>query len=863
MLVAALITNHIIVDPESFKKPLNVGWLMKMAWRDSRRNRSRLFLFISSIIIGIAALVAIYSFGDNLQRDINDQAKALLGADLVIESNKPVSATMQPLLDSLGDQKAQERTFASMIYFTKSRGTRLVQIRALQGDFPFYGELETTPAQASRLFRSGRQALVDKTLMMQFNARVGDSIKVGELDFVIAGILNKAPGRTGISTTVAPAVYIPLQYLEQTGLSRKGSRISYNYYYKYNSPSAINDIVNKIKPRLDKDNLDYETVESQKEETSRSFGDLTRFLTLVGFIALLLGCIGVASAIHIYIREKISTIAILRCLGVTNAQAFIIYLIQIMGIALIGSFIGTLLGTLVQQVLPLILKDFLPVDITMSVSGPAIAQGFAVGIIISLLFALLPLIAIRNISPLNTLRFSFEETRFFRDPLKWLVYLVIVIFVCWFTYMQMDTWLRTIIFIGSIAGAFLVLAGVAWLLMWMVRRFFPTSWSYLWRQGFANLYRPNNQTLILVVSIGLGTALICTLYFIQGLLINRVTLSASGNQPNMVLFDIQSSQKEKVAALVKEYHLPLLQQVPIVTMSIEEINGKTSSQVLLDSSASSSARAFNRELRATFRDSLTASEKVTTGKWSGKVEPSDGIVYVSLEDNYARRIHVKIGDKIIFNVQGALIPTIVGSFRKVDWNRVQTNFRVVFPKGILEEAPQFHVLITRVGSSEVSARLQQAVVRAYPNISIIDLGLILSVMDEILDKIGFVTRFMAAFSIMTGLVVLIASVMISKYQRMLESVLLRTLGASRRQILVITALEYFFLGGLAAATGIILSLAGSWALAEYSFETAFNPQPLPIIIIFVLISSLTIAIGLFNSRGVLNRPPLEILRKDV
>jgi putative ABC transport system permease protein len=234
-----------------------------------------------------------------------------------------------------------------------------------------------------------------------------------------------------------------------------------------------------------------------------------------------------------------------------------------------------------------------------------------------------------------------------------------------------------------------------------------------------------------------------------------------------------------------------------------------------------------------------------------------------MEDRYAKRIHVNLGDHIIFNVQGTLIPTVVGSLRQVDWQRVQTNFRVVFPTGVLEEAPQFHVLVTRVPSPEVSARFQQAVVKKYPNVSVIDLNLILTVLDEVLDKIGFVIRFMAGFSIITGLIVLIASVLISKFQRIQESILLRTLGASRKQILFITALEYFFLGALAAATGILLSMAASWALAKYSFKAPFTPQVLPIFVLFAAIALLTVIIGLLNSRSILNKPPLEVLRKEV
>ncbi len=844
------------------RSSINFSWLLLMAWRDSRRSRSRLFLFISSIILGIAALVAIYSFEYNLRQDIDSQAKTLLGADLVIETNKEVKKETLPMLMTLGDERSEERTFASMIYFPKNQGTRLVNVRALKGAYPYYGEIETSPASASRSFRTNKQALVDKTLMLQFDAQVGDSIKVGEVSFLIAGVLNKAPGQTGFAASVAPIVYIPLSYLEQTGLSQKGSRINYNFYYKFGPEVNVEKLAAKLEPTLDKAELEAETIESRKENTGRSFEDLTEFLALVGFVALLLGCIGVASAIHIYIREKINTIAVLRCLGASSKQAFIIYLIQIVGIGLIGSVIGAVLGTMIQQFLPIVLEDFLPMEITVAISWAAIAQGILLGLIISILFALLPLVSVRNISPLNTLRISFQETSLFKDPVKWLVYFIIVLFVFVFTYLQMGSLLKTAYFTGGVLGAFILLSALAYAMMWMARRFFPSSWSYLWRQGFANLFRPNNQTLILIVSIGLGTAFICTLFFVQDILINRVTMSSSENQPNMVLFDIQSDQKQAVSDLTKSMNLPVIQEVPIVNMRMTEIKGRNAASYRKDSLARGALRGLEREYRVTYRDSLSDSEKITGGKWTGTVIPGKP-VYVSLEDGFARRIGVTIGDELTFNVQGAPLTALVGSIRKVDWNRIQTNFLLIFPAGVLEDAPQFHVLLTKVPSNEVSADFQRAVVKTYPNISMIDLGLVLSVLDEILTKMGFVIRFMAGFSIVTGLIVLIASVLISKYQRIRESVLLRTLGASRNQILVITALEYFFLGALAAGAGIVLSLLASWGLARFSFETTFTPQMLPVAALFLLISSLTVLIGLFNSRSVLNKPPLEVLRSDI
>lgn len=838
---------------------LNIRWLALMAWRDSRKNRSRLLLFISSIVLGIAALVAIYSLGDNVRKDIDAQAATLIGADLQVSSNKIVSDSVQQILQQLGEDRSQERSFASMIFFPKNKGTRLVQVRAIEGKYPYYGTLETLPQQAAQTFRTSRAALVDKTLLLQYNARPGDSIRIGNVSFVIEGSLLKAPGQTGLSTSVAPSVYIPLQWLEQTGLVQKGSRINYRYFFKLKPAENIEKIVQRLEPILEKEGLYYETIETQKEETGRSFADISSFLSLVGFIALLLGCIGVASSIHVYIKEKVNTIAILRCLGAKAKQAFAIYLLQILFFGLIGSLGGALLGIIIQQFLPLILKDFVAVNITASLSWPAILQGILLGIIISVLFAMLPLISLRKISPLNTLRIS-DSNAGKRDLHKWLVYLSILLFVLAFSYLQLRDWKESIFFTLGVLAAFLLLVGIALLVMWAVRKFFPINWNYLWRQALANLYRPNNQTVILVVCIGLGTAFICTLISVQAILLNRVTVSASGNQPNMVLFDIQTQQKEAVAMLATQHKLPLIQQVPIVNMRLESWNGKSITAITAEDSAIS-RRVLTREYRVTYRDSLTRSEKIVDGKWHGNVA-ADGTIYISVEEGWAKRQQVQMGDTMTFNVQGAMIPTIVGSFREVDWNRIQTNFLIVFPKGVLEAAPQFHVLLTRVESDAASARFQQAMVQRFANVSIIDLGLVLKTLDEILQKIAFVIRFMAGFSIVTGLIVLVASVLTSKFQRIQESVLLRTLGASRRQILGITALEYFFLGSIASFTGIMLSLVGTWALAKYSFKAEMYIQPVSLFIVLVAISVLIMVIGLLNIRGILNKAPLEVLRKE-
>jgi putative ABC transport system permease protein len=509
----------------------------------------------------------------------------------------------------------------------------------------------------------------------------------------------------------------------------------------------------------------------------------------------------------------------------------------------------------------LVLEDFLPITISVNISWMAIWQGILLGLIISILFALLPLISIRNISPLNTLRLSVDDTTTIRDPFRWLVYLLVLLFITSFAYLQIGDWMAAGFFTIGIMVAFLILTAIAWLLIRFTRLLVMSSWSYIWRQGFANLYRPNNQTIILTVSIGLSTAFIATLFLIQQLLISQVTLSTGDNQSNMILFDIQTAQQKAVADLTRKQGLPVLSQVPIITMRLEKVNGKTAADAKKDTALHISQRAFTYEYRVTYRDALTPSEQVTSGTWTGKAEPGKDIP-VSAEERFANRINAKVGDKLVFNVQGVMMQAYISSIRKVNWNKISTNFQVVFPTGVLEDAPQIHVLLTHVPSNTVSAKYQQAVVRQFPNVSIIDLGLILNVLDELLGKIGYVIKFMSGFSIITGVIVLISSVRISKYQRIQESVLLRTLGGSRKQIFAITALEYLFLGALSALTGIVIAIGSSWLLAKYTFDMPYAVDFLPVIVIFFTITSLTVIIGLLNSRGVLNKPPLEILRSN-
>lgn len=842
---------------------MNWRWIVRMAWRDSRRNRSRLFLFISSIIIGIASLVALNTFHINLQKDNDGQAAQLLGADLELESNRKPTEEALAFLDTVAAESvdmASEERFLSMMRFNKSQDLQLVQVHGVSGEFPFYGKITTDPSQSAYSYIKEGTVLIDNSLAVKHAVAVQDSIGLGLHQLRIGGTILSRPGQTSFSSAMTPSVYIAKEHLVNSGLQQPGSRVEYHYYFKFPKGIDVDQRLEQWKDRLSELQWRGSTIETTKERTGRAFADVGRFMELVGFVALLLGCIGVSSAVHVYVKEKLLSVAILRCLGASSKQTFFIFLFQFAVIGLIGGVVGAALGSLIQFFIPLFLQDMFPVTISNDLSSSSIVLGIVLGVVIAILFTLLPLMGVRLISPLQSLRIS-DENANQSDPLRWWVYLLIAIFVVTFTKLQLDDWSTTFAFAGSVFLIFALLYSIAKVFMSSLKRFFPTQWPYLWKQGLSNLYRPNNQTVVLLVAIGFGTALIATLYYVQDMLIHRAEAASSNNRANMLLYDIQPSQREGIIQLALNRKLPILEDIPIVTMQIEKINGKGIRERLRDSTDHVSSRAFRGEIRATYRDSITDTEKIVAGQWVPRVAVGE-IGQVSLDQGYADNIGVKLQDTLLMNVQGARISAVVSSLREVDWSRFQSNFRMVFSVGVIDRAPQFYLIGTRVDDGSQALIFQNDVVSRYPNVSVIDMNSIIDVLEEILQKMSFVIQFIGAFSILTGVVVLIASVRISKYQRIKENVLLRTIGASRKQVFTIVIAEYLLLGLLAACTGIIIALLSTNVLAIFVFKGSFVPSLGVSSMIVLSVVVVTVVIGLINSRSTLNVSPMEAIRRN-
>ncbi len=871
-----------------------MNFILKMAWRDSRASRRRLVLFSFSVVLGIAALVAIGSLGSNLERAIDDQAKGLLGADLIITGRNPLNESGRAHVAAIATEVASEVSFSSMLAFPSANNlTRLVNVRAVEGNFPFYGDFTAAPTEAAlRLRAGGDVVIVEETLLRQFDAKVGDTVKLGHTTFTVIGALQKLPGESSaLVATMAPRALIPRSALAATGLAERNVLVRHRTMLRL-PPERVPALVEgELRQFFRGEGVAFDTVAERKRNLGRVLDNIENFLGLVGFVALFLGAIGIASAIHVYVRQKITTVAVLRCLGATAWQSFAVYLVQGLALGVFGAVVGAALGLGVQIVLPRLLGDLLPFDVQFFIAWPAVARGMGAGLVICVLFTLLPLLAVRRVSPLVALRSAFAE-RTGPDPWRIAIMVAIVAAVAGFSIWQTGKVRDGLGFTAVLAAGFGILGGLAKLTAWSARRWFPRRAPYVVRQGVANLYRPNNRTVLLLLSLGLGTFLMLTLFLTRTTLLKEIEFSGGGGRPNLLLFDIQDDQLDGVMKIAATEGAPALVQAPIVTMKIAALKGKTVEELLRTArerpeAGEGGARSegekgkgkrsdgqkgpggdrmpgwtLRREYRSTYRGQLESTERLVRGNFVGSVAPGEAVVPVSLEEGLFKDMGLSLGDEIEWDVQGVPIRSRVTSVRAVEWRRLEPNFFVVFPLGVLEPAPKFHVAALRATDAAHSARVQRAMVAAYPNVTAIDLALVMQTVDGIFSKVAFVIEFMAAFTVLTGVIVLVGAVASGRFQRVRETVLLRTLGATRRQLLQIQLVEYAILGVLAALVGSVLAVAGNALVAHFVFKiTPSAPVLLPLLAV-VAVSGVTVLTGLLSSRGVANHPPLEVLRQE-
>ena len=850
------------------------SFVLSLAWREARGSRRRGLLIVAAIAIGVAALVAINSFTANLRESVRKEARALLGADLSLSAAGPWSERALGLLAEIEAATrppadiARSVRFGAMAYLPGGETTRLTQVLAVDPGYPYYGTIETAPAgEWARLAETGG-AIVEPSLLVMLVAEVGDAIALGDARFVVRATVQNAPGDVSLRGALGPRVYIPRARAAETGLLTRGSRARYEAYLRFPPGTDAQKLADRFRPQLSAERLAVRTVSEDQRQLTETLTRFGNFLGLVALVALLLGGLGVASAVHVFIQRRMPTIAVLRCLGASSGTIVAAYLAQAVCVGLTGSLVGAGLGAAAQLVLPRLLRGVLPVDVAWSLSWPAVLAGIGVGIWVAVAFSLLPLVAVRRVSPLSVLRRGYENERPRRDTARLLAALALAASLVALAVIQAGR--------PAFGFAFAAGAGVAILALWLaaialmrgLRRFFPRRLPYVYRQGLANLYRPANQTRMVVLALGFGVFLLSTLVLVQHNLLRDLRVDRGATRPNVVFFDVQPDQRDDVAARVAAAGPLTTPVVPIVPMRIQSLKGRLVAELLAieDESKRPERWALRREYRSSYRDAAAASERVVAGAWWRPGEWRDrrdgAPAPIAVEAGLARELKLAVGDEVVWDVQGVPVVSRVACLREVEWARFEPNFFVLFPEGPLADAPRSYVLLSRVPDPAARSRLQREVVEAHPNVGALDLAQIQRAIEAVLDKVVLAIRFMALFSLAAGAVVLAGAVAASRYQRVREAALLRTLGARRPQLVRILLTEYAVLGALSAVAALLLATAASWALVRFVFEGSFALPAAELLALVASVVALTIAVGLSGSTEAWRRPPLEVLRAE-
>ena len=849
-----------------------------MAWRESRAAGRRLLLLTAAISVGVAAVVAIESFTDNLRTAVEGQSRALLGGDMALRSRLKPDSLFLGLLDSVTaasgadprTDRAAVTNFEGMAYVPRTGGTRLVRVSAVSGGYPFYGQVHTEPAGAWQALSSGHVTLVDPSFLTAFGAAIGDTMALGDARFAIAGTVTSFPGDVGIRAAFGPRVFIPAPDLAETHLITFGSRVEYEWYMRTPATLDTRRFAESWRPKVTARSGNLRTAAEEERDLKQFLDQLRRYLGVVALIALLLGGIGVASAVQVFIRRKRDAIAVLRCLGATSRQVFAVYLLQAMLMGVIGSAIGVLLGLLLQLAMPAVFGQFLPLDVSVHPAPRAIITGLGVGLWVSTVFALMPLLQVRAIPPLAVLRRDVDQgVRPPADGWTWAARVALAASVVALAGLQVGNGRRGLVFSAGVGAALLVLWLAAFALTRGLRRWFPTRLAYVYRQGLANLYRPANQTVAVVLALGFGAFLLGALAVSQHTLLRQLRLDGGLGRPNLVFFDIQPDQKDDVLRLIEAEGLKVQPPVPIVPMRLKAINGKLVSTMLADSTRRRDREgqriepwALRREYRSTYRDTVVGSEKLVVGDWWKGAPVSGAAVPVSLEAGIAGDLGVTVRDTLTWDIQGVPLTSVIVNLREVNWARFEPNFFAVFPSGPLDEAPQSWVILTRVDNPSLMGTLQRRMVERHPNVTSIDLSSVQQTIERIVGSVTLAIRFMALFSLSTGVVVLVGALATSRYQRVREAALLKTLGATRAQVVRVMVTEYAALGALATVVATGLATLGGWALTKWVFEVPFTVPWAGFGWLALTLLALTIVTGLWTSAALFRQSALDVLRAE-
>ncbi len=844
---------------------------VRIAWRESRASSTKFFFVVIAVAIGVGSLTGVRGFSQSLAILLTREARTLMSADIAVRLNAQLSPEQAAAVEELSHKVTVTRVTEtlSMVGSSKAHDPVAVQVKAVDPRYyPLYGKLSYEPAKVLPDLLQPDAVLVSDDLRLRLNVTVGDSIRVGMGDFRIAGVLISEPDRLMSGPSIGPRVMLSREGLNRTNLIQLGSRAPQRILIKAGALS-VSSIRAELRKRFPDDQVqDYRDVNAN---ITRTLDFATSFLSLVSMIALIVGGVGVATAMNSHLRQKMDSIAVMKSIGGRSGQVVQIYVVQALLLGLAGGIIGVVIGSAVQHIFPGILERYFQIKASVPWVPSSALQGIAAGLLTTLLFTVPPLLSIRQIRPALIFRRDMPEVRpswrqRFRDSRESLlagagIILGVGALSLWLIGGPRDQAVRVAsYFVGGLLTSLLLLAGVAWLLLRSLKAFLAASkWNLPMglRHGIANLYRPGSHSTAILTSLGIGVMFTLTVYIVQHSMLEDIARSAPPGMANVFLLDISESQRGPL--------LDLLNHQPGVHPSAETVGVVSSRLVAVDGTRMEDWKVNGRTRRIGGRTVLTAAANlpqgtnIVDGHWWGSRNTAEPLVSVS--EGMARYLNLKVGMELEWNAFGKPLHARLASIHRMDPHRLVSRLDFVTSPGVLQGLPTVYYCGVRVDPDRV-AELQRVSFEKFPTVTVINMADLIMRIQEVVSQVSLIIRFISAFAILAGATILASSVAGTRFRRIREVVILKTLGATRARIATIFSAEFLILGTVAGLMGALLASGFSALVMKRLMKLDYHPD-LTVSGLSILMTALIATVaGWLASFRILGQKPLEILREE-
>lgn len=840
-----------------------MNFILNLTRREIRSSWRRLLFFFLCIALGVGSVVALRSLIQNLTKAVGTDARALMTADIEVSSTADFSpseiAKIEEVLNASDIVEARNEaiTTSSMASpVDKSNpNTKLVELKGIEPPFPLVGEFvmdDGTPFDFSLLENNG--AVVAKILLEDLNVKIGDKINIGEAEFQIRGVIDEEPGGSS-GFRIGARVFVAKTAFDTAGITRNASRVRRRILYRTSDNPT--ELVKQLREALKGTTIGVQSYRETQENIGAQFTRTENYLALTGLLILVLGGVGVWNVARAFVEQKRKSVAVLKCLGADGTRIISVYLLQILTLGFVGSVFGVMLAQGGLWLVRWRFLEALPEKMTYGINPWTAAQGILLGVAISILFSALPLLQVRNIKPKLLLRDENNVSLRRLDLTKWLFGAVSLAGLLGLAVWQAGSLIVGAFFLAGLAATAGVLYLAAMGLTILLKRL-KVFGSFSLRQAVNSLYRPGNQTRIILLAVGLGAFVVLAVQSLQANLVREFDFTRNQRLPSLFFIDIQKSQIDELVQNIEERIGEKAEATPTVRARISHVNGEAFD--FQRPEMRQQQGQIGREFAVTYRPNLDSNETVIDGEWwNGE----STVPQVSVEEDMAVRLKVGIGDSITFDISGRKITAQVASVRKIDLRNTRTVFIFVFRPGVLDSAPQSFAatVLKRVPPTE-RQRLQRDMLAKFPNIQIFDVADIVAAVQKLVANFVLAISFVGSFVILSGVLILIGSIALTKSQRIYENAILKTLGAKRRTLAAILLGEYGLLGLLAGVIGSVFATVLSWAVSRFIMDIKWEFDPVLAVAGIFVTAAIVVLVGCLASFDVLFRKPLGTLRSQ-